>query len=159
MTDLAIRKYPDPALRKKALKVEKVTNLETKLLSQMAELMYLSQGVGLAANQVGIDKQLAVVDVGNGLIRLINPTIIQREGAESHEEWCLSVPETCVMVKRAKKIAVSYLNEDGNISQLRADGLLSRAIQHEMDHLRGRLIIDYLNPIKRLFLKKTCARF
>ncbi len=159
MIDLFIRKYPDPILRKKARKVDRITDLEKKLLHQMAETMYLNRGVGLAANQVGIDKQLAVVDVGSGLFKLVNPVIDKKEGSEVMEEGCLSVPEWCIKVRRSRKITVNYLNEDGNVSQLRAEGLLSRAIQHELDHLSGKLIIDHINPIKRLFLKKTCELY
>lgn len=156
MTDLSIKKYPDPILRKKTRKVDRITDLEIELLHKMAETMYLNQGVGLAANQVGIDKQMAVIDIGSGLFKMVNPVIARREGSEILEEGCLSVPGRCIKVKRSKKITVNYMNEEGNASQLRAEGLLARAIQHEMDHLAGKLIIDYLSPIKRLFLKKTC---
>ena len=124
----------------------------------MALSMYLSQGVGLAAVQVGIDKQLAVVDTGEGLIKMINPTIIKREGLETQEEGCLSVPGACVKVKRAKKIVVSFLNEQGEVTELRAEGLLSRAIQHEIDHLSGTVIVDYLHPLKKLLLKRRQSR-
>ena len=156
MNSLSIRKYPDPFLRKKVHKIEKVTDLERNLLSQMADTMYLNSGVGLAANQVGIDKQLIVVDIGNGLIKLINPALIKKSGSTVQEEGCLSVPDNCIKIKRAKEITVNHLNEDGNACRLRAEGLLARAILHEMDHLSGKLIIDHLNPIKRLFIKKKC---
>jgi peptide deformylase len=159
MDILSIKKYPDPFLRKKAHKVERITDLERKLLSQMVETMYLNSGVGLAANQVGIDKRLVVVDIGSGLIKLINPVIVKKNGSEAQEEGCLSVPESCIKIKRAKEITVKYLNDNGNACQLRADGLLARAIQHEIDHLSGKLIIDYLNPIKRLFLKRECSLY
>ena len=152
-TELKIRKLPDTILRKKAAKVIRVGDAERQALSSMARAMYLNQGVGLAALQVGIDKQLAVVDVGEGLIKLINPVIVKRGGSESREEGCLSVPGECVKVKRSKKITVNFLKEDGDAAQLKAEGLLARAIQHEIDHLLGRLIIDYLNPVKRLLLK------
>jgi len=159
MNELTIKKYPDPFLRKKTHKVEKVTDAERKTLSQMADTMYLNSGVGLAANQVGIDKQLAVVDIGGGLIKLINPVIIKKSGSTIQEEGCLSVPENCIKIKRAKEITVNHLNEDGEACQLSADGLLARAIQHEIDHLSGKLIIDYLNPIKMLFLKRKCSLY
>ena len=159
MDSLPIIKYPDPFLRKKAHRVEMVTDRERNLLSQMADTMYLNSGVGLAANQVGIDKQLVVVDIGSGLIKLINPLIIKKNGSATQEEGCLSVPENCIKIKRAKEITVNHLNEEGGACQLRAEGLLARAIQHEMDHLSGKLIIDYLNPIKRLFLKKQCSMY
>lgn len=151
--NMEIRKFPDPILRKKASIVDKVGQRELGILQDMAQTMYLNNGVGLAAVQVGIDKQLTVIDVGDGLIKLINPTIIKKEGLSVEEEGCLSVPEKTVKVKRAKMVVVSFLKEDGQIYQLSADGLLARAIQHEIDHLSGRLIIDHLNPVKRLFLK------
>ena len=156
MDALTIRKYPDPFLRKKVHRVESVTDLERNILSQMADTMRLNSGVGLAANQVGINKQLVVVDIGNGLIKLINPAITRKAGSTVQEEGCLSVPENCIKIKRAKEITVKYMNEEGASSHLRAEGLLARAIQHELDHLSGKLIIDYLSPIKRLFLKKRC---
>ena len=113
----------------------------------MAKLMYLSQGVGLAAQQVGIDKQLAVIDIGNGLIKFINPVIIKRQGIDLLEEGCLSVPGVSIKVKRAKSVTVHFLDEEGSVQQLHADGLLARALQHELDHLAGVLIIDYVNPV------------
>jgi peptide deformylase len=154
MSDLRIRKFPEPILRKHAGKVSKVGPSERKLLQDMAETMYLNSGVGLAANQVGVDAQIAVIDIGDGLIKLINPSIVKREGQETVEEGCLSVPGTHVKVRRSAKVVVNFLDEEGNAAQLKAEGLLARAIQHEADHLSGRLIIDHLNPIKRLFLKK-----
>jgi peptide deformylase len=153
MAELRVVKFPDSILRKKARKVGKVTAAERSMLADMARAMYLSQGVGLAAVQVGIDRQLAVVDTGNGLIKMMNPIIVKKEGVDSQEEGCLSCPGECVKVKRAKKITVSYLTEDGEVAELKADGLLARAIQHEIDHLNGTLIIDHLSPIKKLLLK------
>ena len=150
MPDLKIKIFPEDILRKKAKKITSVTASEKKELAEMARVMYLSGGVGLAAVQVGIDKQLAVMDVGDGLIKMINPSIVKRHGKETAEEGCLSVPGTSVKVKRAKSVVVSYLNEDGDVAQLKAEGLLARAIQHEIDHLLGILIIDYINPIKKM---------
>lgn len=153
MAELKVVKFPSAILRKKAQKVGKITAADRLMLDDMANTMYLSQGVGLAAVQVGIDKQLAVVDTGRGLIKMINPAIVKKEGVEAQEEGCLSCPGECVKVKRAKKITVSYLNENGEVSELKADGLLARAIQHEIDHLGGTLIIDHLSPIKKLLSK------
>lgn len=155
MPSLKIVKFPNPILRKKAAHVKKVGKAEKEILSDMAETMYLNHGVGLAANQVGIDKQCAVIDVGEGLLKLINPVITRKSGMDAMEEGCLSVPETCISVKRALKISVDFMDEDGRVSRIEAEGLLARAIQHEIDHLSGVLIIDYLNPIKRLFVKKS----
>lgn len=154
MAELEIRKFPSPILRCKAEKVAKVGEREKKALEDMAKTMYFNQGVGLAAVQVGINKQLAVIDVGEGLLKLINPIITKKEGCEAMEEGCLSVPGASVNVKRAKKVLVSFLNEKGELNELKADGLLARAIQHEIDHLSGRLIIDYIHPIKRFLSKK-----
>ena len=140
-----------PALRKKTCKVLKVTDQERGMLEEMAKTMYLEGGVGLAACQVGINKQLAVIDIGDGLIKLINPTIVKKEGCETLEEGCLSVPETAVKVKRAKKVTVECLNDKGEVITIEAKGLLARVLQHEIDHLLGKLIVDYLSPIKKLF--------
>ena len=153
MRGLKILKYPAKALRKKAAFVEKVGDSEKKLLLEMAHIMYEQKGVGLAATQVGVSKRIAVIDVGEGLINIINPVIVKKEGSEVQEEGCLSVPEIVVKVRRAEKIAVNFLNATGEATQLKADGLLCRALQHEIDHLEGRLIIDYLYPIKKIFLK------
>jgi peptide deformylase len=159
MPDLKIRKFPETILRKKAARVRKVTAAEKKMLADMANIMYLSQGVGLAALQVGIDKQLAVIDIGDGLIKLINPVILKKDGLEAQEEGCLSCPGISVKIKRAKKVVVNFMNENGDVIELTTTGLLARAVQHELDHLSGKLIIDYLGPIKKLLAsKKLSAR-
>ena len=158
MQELTIKKFPDPVLRKKASKVSKVTPQIKEILSEMAKIMYLSQGVGLAALQVGVDKQLAVVDIGDGPIMFVNPIIVKKDGFESFEEGCLSVPEVSVKIKRSKSVKVQYLDECGNPQQLQADGLLARAIQHELDHLKGILIIDYVNPVKKILLKRRLTK-
>ncbi|MDD5427733.1 MAG: peptide deformylase [Candidatus Omnitrophica bacterium] len=158
MQELTIKKFPDPVLRKKASKVFRITPQIKEALAEMAKLMYLSQGVGLAAPQVGIDKQLAVIDIGSGLINLINPVISKRDGTEILEEGCLSVPELAVKVKRSKSVTVQFLDTDGEARQIKADGLLARAIQHELDHLRGILIIDYVNPVKKILLTRSLTK-
>ncbi|MCX5678187.1 MAG: peptide deformylase [Candidatus Omnitrophica bacterium] len=158
MQDLKIRKFPESILRKKAAKVGKVTEDERSILSEMADVMYLSQGVGLAAVQVGIDKQLAVIDIGEGLIKLVNPVIVKKDGIEAQEEGCLSCPGLTVKIKRAKKVVVNFLNENGDFIELKAEGLLARAVQHELDHLLGKLIIDYLSPVKKLLARKKLSR-
>lgn len=154
MNELTIKKFPDPVLRKKASKIIKITKHEKDMLVEMAKIMYLAQGVGLAALQVGINKQLAVIDVGTGLIKLVNPVIVKKTGSEILEEGCLSVPGICVKIKRAKSVVVNFLDEEGAAQQIKADGLLARAIQHELDHLAGILIVDHLNPIKKILLKR-----
>lgn len=158
MSELKLIALPNPVLRKKAAKVEKVTEPVKELLGEMAKSMYLHQGVGLAAPQVGIDKQLAVIDVGEGLIKLINPVIVKKSGLATEEEGCLSVPGLTVKVKRAKSVIVNFLNDRGEVSQLKAEGLLARALQHELDHLAGVLIVDYINPIKKMLLKVKKVR-
>lgn len=155
MAILGIKKFPDSLLRKKAARIYRIGKSEKENLASMAETMYMNEGVGLAALQVGIDKQLAVIDVGKGLLRMVNPVIVKKDGREVHEEGCLSVPGVSVRVKRARSVTVNFLNEDGEAIQLKATGLLARAIQHEIDHLSGKLIVDYLNPVKKLLLKHT----
>ena len=158
MPELKIRKFPDSVLRAKTTRVGKVSRVEQEMLCEMAKTMYLTQGVGLAAAQVGIGKQLAVIDVGGGLIKMVNPVITKREGVESMEEGCLSCPGANVIIKRARKVTVSFLNEDGDLMELKAEGLLARAIQHELDHLSGKLIIDYLGPVKKLIAERKIRK-
>lgn len=150
MPSLEIKKYPAAVLKNKAKEVKKVTDVERRILKDMAEAMYLNSGIGLAAPQVGIDRQFVVIDVGEGQVNLINPVIIKKRGCDYMEEGCLSLPGMSVKVKRAQKVSVQSLNEKGEHVNFEADGLFARAIQHEIDHLNGKLIIDYLNPIKRL---------
>ncbi len=123
-------------------------------MGEMAELMRVSGGIGLAAPQVGINKQLLLVDVGSGPVILINPRIIKRRGSCVMEEGCLSLPGVYVRIKRAKQIIVSGTNELNEKVSLSARDLLARALQHEIDHLRGRLIIDYASLVKRIVLRK-----
>ena len=151
MPQLKIKTFPAPILRKKACKVNRVTDAERRIIAEMAETMYLNSGVGLAAVQVGIDKQIAVIDAGGGLKVFINPVIVKKEGCQSEDEGCLSVPGLIVKVKRERRVTVSFLNEKGEVDKMCADGLLARAIQHESDHLAGKLIIDHMNPVKRFF--------
>lgn len=153
MSNLKIKIFPDPDLRIKAEKVTSVGKTEQKELDDMASAMYLNSGVGLAATQVGIRKQLVVIDIGNGLVKLVNPALTAEAGSEAGEEGCLSVPGECIEIKRAKRVTVDFLNEFGLPSRIKADGLLARAIQHEIDHLRGKLILDYLNPVKKFLMK------
>lgn len=155
---MKIRKFPDPILRTHTKRVDLVGDSERATLDEMTKTMYISQGVGIAATQVGLKEQLAVVNVGDGLIKLVNPSIIKSEGVEAQEEGCLSVPNTIVKVKRAKKVTVQYLDEHGDVRELKAEGLLARAIQHEIDHLNGKMIIDYLSPIKKVFIKRKLSQ-
>ena len=147
---MEIKRFPDPLLRRKGEDVKSIGNDEKRIFADMAETMYLKGGVGLAAVQVGIDRNMVVIDIGDGLRKMVNPVISKKEGSVTQEEGCLSVPEKCVNVKRSKKIVVDYLNEDGQAVRLSAEGLLARVIQHEIDHLFGKLIFDYLNPLKKI---------
>jgi peptide deformylase len=153
-TELKIRVIGDPVLRKRARKVSKVTARHRDILSKMSRLMYEASGIGLAAPQIGIDEQMIVVDIGKGLYKLVNPRIIKKEGRQSIEEGCLSVPGVSVKVKRAKKIMLQALDEDGNVVAFDAQDLLAIACQHEIDHLLGKLIIDYAPLWKRLAFRK-----
>jgi peptide deformylase len=153
-TELKIRVFGDPALRKKAKKVTRVTQRHKEALSKMARLMYEASGIGLAAPQVGIDEQMIVVDIGRGLYKLVNPRIIARDGTQAIEEGCLSVPGVSVKVRRAKKIKLEALDEDGKNVSIDAHDLFACACQHEIDHLLGKLIIDYAPIWKRLSLRK-----
>ncbi|MFH1202115.1 MAG: peptide deformylase [Candidatus Omnitrophota bacterium] len=158
MEDLKIYIYPEPVLRKKSKPVKKFTTQVRELLDKMLELMYESKGVGLAAPQVGEDLCLIVVDAGNGPLKLCNPVILKRQGATFMEEGCLSLPEIIINLRRAKKIRVSAINEEGKDIVFDAEDVLARVIQHEIDHLDGRLLIDYLPWHKRWLAKRKLKR-
>ncbi len=153
-TPLKIRYYGDPVLRKRAKQVKSLTDKDREVLREMNELMRLYGGVGLAATQVGITKQFLLVDVGEGLLILVNPKITKKSGSDVREEGCLSLPGIYVKVKRANKITVEAFNEKNEKISLPACDILARALQHEMDHLNGRMIIDYANFVEKLRLKK-----
>ena len=157
---MEILRYPDPILKKSSALLLAVGNEDRSLLDEMAEVMYTSHGVGLAAPQIGINKQLIVVDIGDKrLLRLINPVVLKSEGKEEMDEGCLSVPGIYLSIRRPQTITIKALNESGLPVSLEATGLLARAILHEIDHLRGKLIIDHINPIRRLrVLKKNGYR-
>jgi len=150
---MAIKKYPEGVLRKKTRAIMGPGAKEKKLFRDMADTMYATNGIGLAAPQVGISKSIAVVDTGEGLIKMINPEILSKRGTASLEEGCLSVPKHSVSVKRAEEIRLSYTDEDGKLCKKTFRGLTARAIQHEIDHLNGKLIIDYLPWYKKIFVK------
>jgi peptide deformylase len=139
-----IRKIGDEVLRKKSKKVDEINDRVLVLLKDMQDTMYAADGVGLAAPQVGILKRIAVVDVGHGPINLINPEIIQTEGEYLDEEGCLSIPGEQGKVLRPEKVKVRALNEKGEEFELEGEGLLARALCHEIDHLDGVLFVDKL---------------
>jgi len=157
MGKIELRKYPSAILRKPSDIIGPIGRMERELLDKMIEAMYENKGIGLAAPQIGVSLRMAVIDIGKGPIKFINPKILKKEGSEIFEEGCLSVPGAAVNVKRAKKILIKYIDEEGVPKNLEAEGLFARAIQHEIDHLNGRLIIDYLNPIKRFFLRRRMS--
>lgn len=152
-TKLKLRIYGDRALRRKSLPVKSVGAQEKILLDSMAEIMYASGGIGLAAPQVGVNRQMIIVDVGKGLTALINPRIRKKKGSWVMQEGCLSVPEVYVDVKRAKRVFVEGLDVANNRVSFWADEIFGRALQHEIDHLRGKLIVDYASLVKRLAIR------
>lgn len=152
MALLPILEYPDPRLKKVASPVTSFTPEIVKLVRDMAETMYAAPGVGLAATQVDVHKQVIVIDTSetkDDLLVLINPEIVAAEGESECEEGCLSVPGYYDTVTRAARITVRARNERGEPIERTADGLLAVCIQHEMDHLLGKVFVDYLSPLKR----------
>jgi peptide deformylase len=153
-----IRKYPDSILRQVATSVNEITDEIRGLSADMIETMYAANGVGLAANQVGVSLRLIVIDTGlekeRNTIALINPEIIETADEEVAEEGCLSVPGFYEPVKRALHVSVRGIGLDGLETILRCTGLAARAFQHEIDHLDGILFIDHLSPLKRQLFRK-----
>ncbi len=161
MSLLKILEYPHPRLRIKAKPVETVDDSVRQLVKDMFETMYAAPGIGLAATQVDVHQRVLVVDVSDNQqepICFINPELVAKEGAEVSDEGCLSVPGIYEGVERAANIRVRALNEDGEEFEMDADGLLAVCIQHEMDHLEGKLFVDYLSELKRQRLKKKLAK-
>lgn len=138
----------DPVLRKKARKVDKITPLILQLLDDMAETMYAAPGVGLAAPQVGISKRIIVVDIGEGLLKLINPKILHAEGAEVGTEACLSVLGKVGDVERATDIVVKAMTHEGKYIKIEAVDFMARCLQHEIDHLEGILYVDKATDVR-----------
>jgi peptide deformylase len=160
---LEIKTFPDEVLRKKSTPVETVDDNIKELLDNMAETMYNAPGIGLAAPQVGVNKRVIVIDITgpeekSGLMKIVNPEILEMDGEVVGEEGCLSVPEEYAEVKRAEKIKVKFLDENSVEHIIEADGLLARAFQHEIDHLDGVLFIDKISPLKREFIKKRVRK-
>ena len=161
MARLPILEYPDPRLRTRAQPVTKFdTELKT-LVADLFETMYAAPGIGLAATQVDVHKRVLVCDVGTETREpycLINPEILSAEGSANSEEGCLSVPEYYDFVDRAAVIEVRAYDPDGKPFELKAEGMLAVCIQHEMDHLEGKLFVDYLSELKRERLKKKASK-
>lgn len=161
MALLPILEFPDPRLRTRAQPVTEVDAALRKLIDDMLETMYAAPGIGLAATQVNVHKRLLVIDISekhNEPLALINPEIIMRDGVEETEEGCLSVPGIYDKVRRAEKIRVRALDRNGKQIELDADGLLAVCIQHEMDHLEGKLFVDYLSDLKRTRIRKKLEK-
>ena len=160
---MEIVKYPDRILQEKTAKVTGIDSSVQKLIDDMIEIMYAAPGIGLAANQVGVNKQIAVIDVSgqeekSALIVLINPEITHLSDEIEIEEGCLSIPGYTTIVKRAEKVNVKCLDRNGKEIRIEGDELLSRALQHEIDHLHGTLMIDRIGRIKKEFFKKRYSR-
>ena len=147
MAKLKILTAGDPVLRQTAAEVTKIDKKLIKLLRDMAETMYAADGVGLAAPQIGVSKRIVVIDVGDGIIEMINPVIVNKEGSVVGGEGCLSVPEYEGEVERAEKVECEFTDRSGKRYLIETDGLLAIAIQHELDHLDGVLFIDKAQSI------------
>lgn len=152
MAVLEVLRFPDERLRTIAQPVNNIDDNVRTIIENMFETMYMEEGVGLAATQVNIHQQIVVIDVSeerNQRLALINPEILEADGEALNEEGCLSVPEYRAQVPRAEKIKVKALDENGEEQIFEAEGLLAICVQHELDHLKGKLFIDYLSPLKR----------
>ena len=164
MALLPILEFPDPRLRTKAVDVDPAdlaTPAFQALLDDMFETMYEAPGIGLAASQVDVHKRFMVIDVSEDRSRpmvFANPEIVASEGGQVYQEGCLSVPGIYADVTRADTITVRFLDRQGQPQELTTDGLLAVCIQHEMDHLVGKLFVDYLSPLKREMVKKKLAK-
>ena len=161
MAKLKILEFPDPRLRKKALPVETVDDALRQLIDDMFETMYDAPGIGLAATQVDVHRRLLVADVSTEKTAphvLINPQILEKDGVAVSEEGCLSVPGYFEEVERAEHIRVRYLDRDGAEQESEFEGLLAICVQHEMDHLEGKLFVDYLSEAKRQRIRKRLEK-
>jgi peptide deformylase len=164
MAQLPILEFPDPRLRTKAVPVDPtqvVAPAFQQLLEDMFETMYEAPGIGLAASQVDVHQRFMVIDVSedkSGPQVFINPEILAKVGEQVYQEGCLSVPGIFADVTRADAIDVRFIDRHGQVQELHADGLLAVCIQHEMDHLDGKLFVDYLSPLKREMVRKKLAK-
>ena len=161
MAKLTILEFPDPRLRTRAAVVETVDDGLRTLIDDLFETMYDAPGIGLAATQVDVHEQLLVIDVSADKSEphaLINPVILEKDGVTVTEEGCLSVPGYYEEVERAEHIRVRFLDRNGEGTELEAEGLLAVCIQHEMDHLEGKLFVDYLSEAKRMRIRKKLVK-
>jgi len=161
MALLPILHYPDPRLKKRAEPVTEVDESIRRLAADMAETMYTAPGIGLAATQVDVHKRVIVIDVTedrSGLTVLINPEILEKDGECVSEEGCLSVPGIYDKVTRAERVKVRALNLEGETVEFEAEGLLAVCIQHEIDHLDGKVFVEYLSPLKQSRIKAKLVK-
>jgi len=158
-TILNIRVYPDPILKKKAEPVQEISKLHQRLIKAMIETMYAAPGIGLAAPQIGISQRLIVIRFANDEkkedpLALINPRILQRDGEKTEDEGCLSFPDVSVSIKRSFYVKVAYEDIQGKTRHIEGTDLLARVLQHEIDHLDGIVLTDYMGRIKRDLVKR-----
>jgi len=161
MALLEILHFPDPRLRNLARPVTEVDDTVRQLVDDMFETMYAAPGIGLAATQVNVAKRIVVIDISEDKTQplcLINPEIIEKHGVEEMEEGCLSVPGVYDVVQRAERIRIRALDRDGQVFETETDGLLAVCIQHEIDHLDGKLFVDYLSQLKRTRIRKKLEK-
>lgn len=161
MSLLDILLFPDPQLRKIAQPVANVDGQVAALVDNMLETMYDAPGIGLAATQINVHERIVVIDVseeGDSPLTLINPEITVSEGMGEMQEGCLSIPGIYENIKRPENVKVAAVDREGNPFELDADGLLAVCIQHEIDHLNGKLFVDYLSPLKRNRIRKKMAK-
>lgn len=162
MAKLTILEYPDPRLRTRAVPVAVVDDAVRRLVADMLETMYAAPGVGLAATQVNVHQRVVVVDISEDQdqpLAFINPEVVSREGSTEAEEGCLSVPGIFdKLTTRAERVVVRALDRKGKPFELAADGLLAVCIQHEIDHLEGKLFVDYLSELKRTRIRKKLEK-
>jgi len=163
MAVLEILTYPHPLLKKRCLEVEKIDGEVKRLIHDMTETMYEANGVGLAACQVGASKRVIVIDVSpmdpeQDLFALVNPEIVAEEEEIDHEEGCLSVPDCLETIKRKQKVRVRGMSPEGKEIELEAQGILAIALQHEVDHLNGVLILDRMSGLKREIYRKKLRK-
>ena len=155
---LNIKIYPDNILRQKCKDIEKIGQEEKRLAQNMLETMYKNDGAGLAAPQIGVLKKIIVIDIGQGPLILFNPKIIEKTGRAWSTEGCLSIPGIILKVKRAKNVEVEGLNKNNKNVKIKAEGYLAYALQHEIDHLSGILVLDRISFWKKLIQRNVLKR-
>ena len=161
MALLPILRFPDPRLKKIAVPVVEIDDSVRRLIADMAETMYEAPGIGLAATQVDVHRRVIVIDISetrDQLLVVINPELIASEGEQVGEEGCLSVPGIYDKVERAERVVVRYLDLVGSVQTIEAEGLLAVCLQHEMDHLQGKVFVEHLSPLKQMRIKNKLVK-